>query len=103
CDFVPAETTHSVSSTEIYSGTVGATSKSLGQGSFTAHLADGISDNLLALKDEVLWFKFKQDRLKNPYVLTQGTLGIARTFPAGASIVAACTISAEEAAVDVVT
>ncbi|MBE9533901.1 MAG: hypothetical protein IMF03_02795 [Proteobacteria bacterium] len=100
-DFVPPETSHSVSSTEIYGGVVGATSKSLGQGSFTAHLKDGISDGLLVLKNEKLWFKFKQDRLKTPYILAQGILGIARTFPAGASIVAACTVSAEKTSVEV--
>ncbi len=100
-DFVPPETAHSVSSTEIYGSVRGATSKSLAQGSFTAHLRDGISDGLLTLKDEKLWFKFKQDRLKNPYILTHGTLGIKRTFPAGASIVAACTVSAEKTSAEV--
>jgi hypothetical protein len=34
-------------------------------------------------------------------VLTQGKLGIARTFPAGDNIQAACTISASEDALEV--
>jgi len=100
-DFVPPETSHSVSSTQIYGTTLGSTSKSLGQGSFTAYLQDGITDGLVALKDQSLWFRFYPDRYKAPYLLTQGKLGIARTFPAGDGIRAACTISASKAADEV--
>ncbi len=101
-DFVPPETTHSVSSTQVYGGTLGTSSSSLNQGTFNAYLEDGISDALLAQKNHKIWIKFKQDRLRNPYILCQGKLGISRTFPAGAAITAACTISAESAAVEVV-
>lgn len=101
-DFVPPETTHSVSSKQIYGLTLGASSASLNQGSFTAFLTDGIGDGILALKNEKLFFKFFQDKNNStPYILTQGILGISRTFPAGDQITAACTISAEEAAVEV--
>lgn len=100
-DFQPPENTHSVSSTQIYNKTIGSTSKSLGQGSFTAYLNDGVSDALVGEKDQKLWFRFYPDRYKTPYMLTQGTLGITRTFPAGDNIQAACTISAEETAVEV--
>ncbi|MCK9362140.1 MAG: hypothetical protein M0P74_00835 [Syntrophales bacterium] len=101
-DFVPPETTHSVSSKQIYGTTLGASSSSLNQGSFTAFMQDGISDGILGLKNLVLFFKFFQNRLNStPYILTQGKLGIARTFPAGDQISAACTISAEAAAVEV--
>lgn len=100
-DFVPPETSHSVSSTQVYGGTVGSTSSSLGQGSFTARLDDGISDALVKLKNENLWFRFYPDRYKSAYMLQQGKLGIARTFPAGDSIQAACTVSAESEGVEV--
>lgn len=101
-DFVPPETTHSVSSKQIYGRTLGASSSSLGQGSFTAYLEDGISDGLLALKNQVLFFKFLQNALNStPYLLMQGKLGISRTFPAGDQIAAACTISAEDSAAEV--
>lgn len=100
-DFVPAETSHSVSSTQIYGTTLGVSSSSLGQGSFSAYLEDGVSDALVTLKNENLWFKFYPDRYKTAYMLTQGKLGISRTFPAGDSIQAACTISAEEASSEV--
>lgn len=101
-DFVPPETSHSVSSKQIYGLTLGASSASLNQGSFTAFLVDGISDGLIGLKNETLMFKFYQNRDNStPYILTQGILGISRTFPAGDQITAACTISAEEAAVEV--
>jgi hypothetical protein len=100
-DFVPPETTHSVTSTQIYNTTLGSTTSTLGQGSFTAFLEDGVSDGLVKLKNEVLWFKFYPDRYKSPYLLAQGKLGVSRTFPAGDNIQAACTISASKTAVEV--
>ena len=100
-DFVPAETTHSVSSTPIYGRALGSSSSSLGQSSFTAYLNDGVGDPLVGLKNEILWFKFFPDRYKTPYILTLGKLGVSRTFPAGDNIQAACTISAETASVEV--
>jgi hypothetical protein len=100
-DFTPPETSHSVSSTQIYGTTLGSTSQTLGQGAFTAYLDDGVSDALVSQKNELLWFRFYPDRYKTPYMLTQGKLGITRTFPAGDSIQAACTISATSAAMEV--
>lgn len=100
-DFVPPETSHSVSSTQVYGATLGSTSSTLGQGSFTAYLQNGVTDALVTLKNAVLWFKFYPDRYASPYVLAQGKLGIARTFPAADSLAAACTISAEKASVEV--
>lgn len=99
-DFVAPETSHSVSSTQVYGGTIGATSSSLGQGSFKCFLKDGVTDSLIALKNEILFFKHFPDRNKTPYVLCQGKLGIARTWPAGDNIQAACTISASEAGIE---
>ncbi len=101
-NFVPPETTHSVTSKQIYRSTIGAASSSLNQGSFTVYLQDGISDGLLLLKNRTLFFRFFQNSLNSiPYILTQGKLGISRAFPADDQISAACTISAEQAAVEV--
>lgn len=100
-DFVPPETSHSQSSKQVYGGNIGTSSSSLNQGSFTVFLKDGVTDPFLAKKNKSLWFKFFPHRLRSPHILANGTLGIARTFPAGDSIQAACTISAIEAAKDV--
>lgn len=100
-DFAPAETSHSVSSTQIYGTTLGSNSSSLGQASFTAYLNDGIGDSLVTLKNQDLWFKFYPDRYKTPYMLTLGKLGITRTFPAGDNIQAACTISSSSESIEV--
>lgn len=100
-DFVPPETSHSVTSKQIYGTTLGSTASTLGQGSFTAYLDSGVSDALVTLKNETLWFRFYPDRYQSPYLLCQGKLGVARTFPAGDNIQAACTISASSAAVEV--
>lgn len=100
-DFVPPETSHSVSSTQIYGTTLGSTSRTLNQGSFKAYLEDGVTDPLVQLKNEDLWFRFYPDRYKTPNLMQVGKLGIKRTFPAGADLVADCTISAAEEAVEV--
>ena len=96
-DFKPPELSYSVSSEQYYGVTVGQTSESLGAGSFTALLQDGVTDPVVALKGERLWFKFQPNRLKSAHILCQGTLGISRSFPAGDSIKADCTIAAETA------
>jgi len=101
-DFIPPEESHSVTSTQIYGGTVGASSKSLGQGSFTAMLETGVYESFEQLKGQNLWFKFYPDRTKAPYLACQGILGVTRSFPAGDNIKASCTISAENVADDVV-
>jgi hypothetical protein len=100
-DFVAPETSHSVASTQIYGTTLGSTSSTLGQGSFTAYLSNGVSDGLVTLKNQTLWFRFYPDRYASSFLLTQGKLGIARTFPAGDNIQAVCTISATAAAIEV--
>lgn len=100
-DFVPSETSHSVSSTQIYGTTLGSTSSTLNQSTFTAYLNDGISDGLVKLKNEILWFKFFPNKFQNGYILEQGKFGISRTFPAGDEIQASCTISPESAGVEV--
>ncbi|MEJ1365621.1 MAG: hypothetical protein RPU42_11140 [Candidatus Sedimenticola sp. (ex Thyasira tokunagai)] len=94
-DFTPAETSHSVSSEQVYGATVGSSSSSLGQGSFTAKLQDGVTDALVGLKNENLWFRFYPNKYAAPYILTQGKLGISRSFPAGSNMAVACTISAD--------
>ncbi len=99
-EFVPPETTHSQSSVEVYGGAIGSSSSSLNQGSFTCYLQDGVTDPILKLKNQKLWFKFFPHRLRAPHILAQGILGISRTFPAGDSIQAACTLTADGPAID---
>ena len=99
-DFTPAENSHSVTSTQFYDGVAGASSSTLGQGSFTALMDDNITDSLIGNKDENLTFRFYPDKNKAAYVLTQGILGMGRTFPVADQNQAACTISAETASAD---
>ena len=100
-DFRPPENSYSVSSTQVYGRTLGASSQSLSAGGFTAYLEDGVTDPLVSMAGELLWFKFFPNRYASSYIISQGRLGISRTFPAGNSIQAACTINAESAAVNV--
>jgi hypothetical protein len=101
-DFVPAETTHSVASTTYYGGAFATKSSSLGQGSFTAYLDSGVTDALIRVKNENLWFKYFPDRANTyPQIITQGYLGISRTYPADNEITAACTISSQNGSMEV--
>jgi hypothetical protein len=99
-DFVPPETSNSVTSTQVYGTTIGASSATLNQGTFTAYLTNGVTDALVLLKNATLWFKFFPDRYASPYLLCQGVLGVGRTFPVADQIQSACTISASSAAVE---
>lgn len=92
-DFVPSENSHSVSSEQVYGATVGTSSSSLGQGSFTAILKDGITDALVSLKNQNLFFKYFQDKFKAPHIITQGKLGLSRTFGASDNPKVSATIS----------
>ena len=96
-EFVPAEDSHSVASTQYYNGTIASPSSSLGMASFTALLTDGISDALLAEQNSLITVKHYPDRNKAPYVLSQGTLGIARTYPVADQNQAACSLACEKA------
>ena len=95
-NFRPIENTHTVSSTEYYRGTIGSVSSSIGQGGFTALLNDGLTDALVANKDQVLTVKFFADENKSAYSLSQGTIGLTRTHPVESQNQAEVTISGEK-------
>lgn len=99
-NFVAPETTHSLSSTQVYKRAIGASSSSLNQGSFSAMLEDGITDPLVQLKDETLFFRYYSDENKPAHSLCYGILGVARVFPADNLIRGNFTISAEYPALD---
>ena len=102
-DWVPAESTYSITSTSTYDGPIGSASSSLGQASFTAIMRDGLSDAVLLQKGKELWFEFRPDRDKTvPKQLTQGVFGVSRTFPAGGgAFSASCTVTPRAGSVDV--
>ena len=99
-DFVPAETSYSTSSEQVYSATIGSSSSTLGQGSFTAILKDGITDPILASVGKNLMFRYFQDRNKPAHILTQGVLGTVRSFAASDNPKVALSISPNVASVN---
>lgn len=101
-DWVPAESTYSINTTDTYDGPVGNASGSLGQASFTAQLKDGITDGFLAKKGENIWVEFRPDRDKSvPKQLTQGVLGVSRSNPASGKPSASCTLTPSVETLDV--
>ena len=93
--FVPAENSHTLNTVEYYRGSIASVASALGQGGFTALMNDGVTDSLVVNKDQVLNVKFFPDENKSAYILTQGKIGLRRTFPEANQIQAECTISAE--------
>lgn len=101
-DYVPAETTKSVSTESYYDDQSEASvSSSIGQASFTHSLGDGVTDALVNLAGQSLIFRFKPDKNRTPYILTQGVVAVARTYPVGGAAQGAFTISASQASVNV--
>jgi len=95
-DYKPSSNSHNVSSESFYDNkTVGSTTTTLGQGGFTAKLIDGITDAIVKLANENLWFRFFPNKNKPSHILDQGILGIDQDFSATDHPTANCTISAE--------
>lgn len=99
-DWVPAETSNTTNSESYYDGVIGSVSSSINQATFTAALADGVTDGLLGKLGKKLIFRFKPSRSGSAYQLTQGVLGTGRTFGVKASPQGSFTVSPEQASVD---
>ena len=101
-DWVPAESTYSITSTDTYDGPIGSASSSLGQATFSVMLEDGITDAFLAQKGKSVWVEFRPDRDRVvPRQLTQGVLGVSRTNPASGSPTASCTVTPSVESMDI--
>lgn len=85
-DFVPPAQSYNINSTPVYGRVKSSVSPTVNQGSFSQELQDGITDNILQAIGYLTWFKFKPERLNDPYILTQGYLGEGPKFPSGANI-----------------
>jgi len=99
-EYKAAEETTSVSSEQYYGGTVANSSKSLGAGSFTLLLTDGVTDGIVAANGDTRTIQFFPNKNKSPYQLMQGALGVSREFPVAGSIKATVTVAAPLAASD---
>lgn len=99
---VVPEEAFSVSSEAYYGGSLGSVSRSLNQGTFRVLTENGITDSVVRLKGETLWFEFLPNRFRNSEKLMyQGILGINRQWPAEGAMAADCTVSASNAASEV--
>lgn len=97
----PAETSNSASSQQYYNGrTVGTFTTSQGQASVELSLGDGVSDAIIAKMGQNLCWRYKPDKYRTPYQITQGVGSISRTNTAGASPTATITISVQQPSVD---
>ncbi|WP_138436332.1 hypothetical protein [Marinobacter shengliensis] len=95
-DFVPSEVAYSSSSKQTYNRVKNSRSQSLNNATFNVDLNDGISDTIASVQGQELYFRFYPDKNRPQHIIEQGVLAIARTYPAGGDIVAACTINVNE-------
>lgn len=100
-DFVPAEETHSQSSEAYYGRTIGSKASSLSQASFTVRLETGIRDAIIRKKNKLLFVKFLQNKLSTDAIMTQGYLGLSRTFVVDTNPIGTCTLTAEVASEEI--
>lgn len=99
---VVPEEAFSVSSESYYGGSLGSVSRSLNQGTFRVLIENGVTDSVVRLKGQTLWFEFIPNRFRTSEKLVyQGILGINRQFPAEGVMAADCTVSASNAASEV--
>lgn len=105
-DFVPAETGITKNSETVYegsgvSGAIGSMkADTISDCSFTVFAGDGITDAILREKNQYITVKWFPDASKTPYLLTQGLLGVVRSFPSGNQNKIDCTVYAEKASVE---
>lgn len=102
--FTPPRTTYSVTSTTTYDGARGSTSSAINGGSFTALLQNGISDAVMQIVNAggARWVKFfPKKTVVTQYEVCQGQIGVQDTYPSGANISGAFTISAERPVISV--
>ena len=94
-NYTPVSTSYSVTSTQVYNGTVGAESSSLAAGGFTVFLQDGVTDPLFNVKGEIIFTRFYPVRTKTAHVLGQARLGMTPSYPSDNNIQAACTLTGD--------
>lgn len=96
-DWVPAETSYSTSSTQIYRRTIGTATSTLGTGGFTLFMDNPATDALRKLRGKLLTFKFFHDyNTTDEYELVQGYVGFASSNPVDDNMSAAISISADQ-------
>jgi hypothetical protein len=100
-DWVPADQSNSTTSEQFYDGARGGFSSSLGAASFTQAGDDGHTETLLARVGDQVIIRFKSDKNRAPYQLTQGILGVTRSYPYGKDPQYTWTITPQQASVDV--
>ena len=100
-DWVPAESSDSVTSDTNYDRTIAASiSSTLNAASFSAALGDGVTDFILGLVGKRVIIKFYPNKNGTAYQLTQGFLSKTRAFPVKGNPTGAFTLSPDQASVD---
>lgn len=93
--FVPAKKTSSVSTTQVYNGSIAAESRAFSNASFTVIMNNGIdTDAITFAEDEITMVRYYPDRDKTQYSLTQGRLNYTMANAASGNPTASVTVAA---------
>lgn len=84
----------SASSEQHYGGTQGFSKTDLQSGGFKALLKDGVSDHIVTLREQHLWFKFFPDCASTRGLMCEGVMGVDVEYPVTGPIKGTFTISA---------
>lgn len=95
-----ADTSGSSNSEQTFDGPVGSVSLSLTQASAAMIAKDGITDAILKKRGQTLMFRYKSDKNRLPYQITQGVMTVARDFTPGANPKMTLSITATTESVD---
>ena len=101
-NFVPATNSDSTNTETYYQRTRGTASLSLGSASFELSLEDGVTDDFVTkvAASPTMLFKYKPDKNRTAYSVTQGIPSLAITNAPNAHPTATVTIAASQATVN---
>lgn len=100
-DWVPAESSDSVTSGTNYDRTIAQSiSSTLNAATFSLDMGDGVTDFILSLVGKNVIVKFLPNKNGTAYQLTQGFLSKTRAFPVKGNPTASFTVAADRASVD---
>jgi hypothetical protein len=97
-DFVPNTQSYGQGSRATYDGAVSfETDPTLNQGSFSAVVIDGITDQIAQAEGETMTFRFYPDEDENPYYLQQSKVGITPAYPTSGAKTVSVTLTGDAA------
>lgn len=101
-DWSPPSETFSVNSQQIYRRSIASETSSVGAGSVTVFLQNGIRDSILQRRGKRTWIQFFPDADAGDHDICNGKVSFEKSYPADNEISATMNIAAREPASEVI-